>query len=115
MGKKHQQYGLRVLDFTWMLAGPYATRLLADFGAEVIKIQSKKTAKGAESNLTAYFNAWNRNKRSITLDLSYPEAREIVLRLTKITDLVIENFSPRVMSNWGLDYEQSEERRVGKE
>jgi len=106
MGKKHQQYGLRVLDFTWMLAGPYATRLLADFGAEVIKIQSKKTAKGAESNLTAYFNAWNRNKRSITLDLSYPEAREIVLKLATLSDIVIENFSPRVMSNWGLDYEQ---------
>jgi crotonobetainyl-CoA:carnitine CoA-transferase CaiB-like acyl-CoA transferase len=96
--------GLRVLDFTWMLAGPYATRLLADFGAEVIKVQSKKTAKGAESNFSAYFNAWNRNKRSITLDLSYPEARDIVLKLTAISDIVIENFSPRVMSNWGLDY-----------
>ena len=97
--------GLRVLDLTWVLAGPYATRLLADFGAEVIKIQSKKTAKGAESNSTGYFNTWNRNKRSITLDLSYPEAREIALRLVKISDVVIENFSPRVKSNWGLDYE----------
>ena len=101
--------GLRVLDFTWMLAGPYATRLLSDFGAEVIKIQSKKTAKGAESNLTAYFNAWNRNKRSITLDLSYPEAREIVLKLTALSDIVIENFSPRIMPNWCLDYEQLRE------
>ena len=72
--------GLRVLDFTWILAGPYATRVLADFGAEVIKIQSKKTAMGAESNLTGYFNHWNRNKRSITLDMSYPEAKEIVLK-----------------------------------
>jgi crotonobetainyl-CoA:carnitine CoA-transferase CaiB-like acyl-CoA transferase len=98
--------GLRVLDFTWVLAGPYATRILADFGAEVIKVQSKKIAKGAESNLTGYFNNWNRNKRSITLDLSYPEAREIALKLTALSDIVIENFSPRVMSNWGLNYEQ---------
>ena len=96
--------GLRVLDFTWMLAGPYATRMFADFGAEVIKIQSKKTAKGAESNLTGYFNHWNRNKRSITLDMSYPEAKEIILELTRISDVVIENFSPRVMTNWGLNY-----------
>jgi crotonobetainyl-CoA:carnitine CoA-transferase CaiB-like acyl-CoA transferase len=103
--------GLRVLDFTWMLAGPYATRLLADFGAEVIKIQSKKTASGAESNPTPYFNAWNRNKRSITLDLGHPEAREIALKLTAISDIVIENFSPRVMSNWGLNYERLREVR----
>jgi crotonobetainyl-CoA:carnitine CoA-transferase CaiB-like acyl-CoA transferase len=98
--------GIRVLDFTWMLAGPYATRIFADFGAEVIKIQSKKTARGAESNLTGYFNTWNRNKRSITLDMAYPEAREMVLKLTAKSDVVIENFSPRVMANWGLDYEK---------
>jgi crotonobetainyl-CoA:carnitine CoA-transferase CaiB-like acyl-CoA transferase len=97
--------GLRVLDFTWVLAGPYATRLLADFGAEVIKVQSGKTAKGAESNVSGYFNMWNRNKRSITLDLTCPEARDIVLRLVKISDVAIENFSPRVKSNWGLGYE----------
>jgi benzylsuccinate CoA-transferase BbsF subunit len=101
--------GLRILDFTWMLAGPYTTRIFADFGAEVIKVQSKKTARGAESNLTGYFNTWNRNKRSITLDLSHPEAREMVLKLTRITDAVIENFSPRVMPNWGLDYEKLKE------
>jgi len=104
--------GLRVLDFTWVLAGPYATRILADFGAEVIKVQSKKTADSAQSNLIGFFNHWNRNKRSITLDMSYPEAREIVLKLTKISDVVIENFSPRVMSNWGLDYEKLKEVRT---
>jgi crotonobetainyl-CoA:carnitine CoA-transferase CaiB-like acyl-CoA transferase len=103
--------GLRVLDFTWVLAGPYATRILADFGAEVIKIQSRKTAKGAESNLTGYFNHWNRNKRSITLDMSFPEARGIVLKLTAMSDVLIENFSPRVMSNWGLDFEKLKEVR----
>ncbi len=96
--------GLRVLDFTWMLAGPYAARIFADFGAEVIKVQSGKTARGAESNLTGYFKTWNRNKRSVTLDLSRPEARELVLKLTEKSDVVIENFSPRVMINWGLGY-----------
>src|SRR4030042_3704745 len=106
-------HGIRVLDFSWMLAGPYATRILADFGAEVIKIQSKKTAKGAESNLTGYFNTWNRNKRSITLDLSCPEAKNIVLRLVKISDAVIENFSPRVKSNWGLDHERLKDVNPG--
>jgi crotonobetainyl-CoA:carnitine CoA-transferase CaiB-like acyl-CoA transferase len=102
-------HGLRVLDFTWMLAGPYTTRIFADFGAEVIKVQSKRTVGSAESNLTGYFNTWNRNKRSITLDLSHPEAREMVLKLTAICDVVIENFSPRVMPNWGLDYEKLKE------
>ena len=103
--------GIRVLDFTWMLAGPYATRILADFGAEVIKIQSKKTAKGIESNPTTYFNTWNRNKRSITLDMSYPEAGEILLKLIERSDVLIENFSPRVMLNWGIHYEKLKEVR----
>ena len=73
--------GIRVLDFTWVLAGPFATRILADFGAEVIKVQSLKTAKSPESNLNGYFNTWNRNKRSITLDMSHSEARDLILLL----------------------------------
>jgi len=78
---------------------------LADFGAEVIKVQSGKTATGAESNSTGYFNTWNRNKFGITLDMSHPEARELALKLVKISDVVIENFTPRVMVNWGLSYD----------
>jgi benzylsuccinate CoA-transferase BbsF subunit len=97
--------GLRILDFTRVLAGPFATRIFADFGAEVIKVQSNKTARGTESNRGAYFSVWNRNKRSITLDMSHPEARELALKLVAISDVVIENFSPRVMSNWALTYE----------
>lgn len=97
---------IRVLDFSRVLAGPYATRILGDFGAEVIKVQSRKTATGSDDNNGAYFSAWNRNKRSITLDMSYPEAREIALKLTAISDVVVENFSPRVMENWGLSYEK---------
>lgn len=100
---------IRVLDFTRVLAGPYTTRVLGDLGAEVIKVQSKKTAKGTESDESAYFRTWNRNKRSISLDMDYPEAREIVLRLARLCDVVVENFSPRVMVNWGLTYEKLRE------
>ena len=98
--------GVRILDFSRILAGPYATRMLADFGAEVIKVQSQKTANGAELNTGRYFSTWNRNKRSITLDLSFPEARALALRLVTICDVVVENFSPRVMTNWGLNYNE---------
>ena len=98
--------GVRVLDFTWMLAGPYATRILADFGAEIIKVQSGKVATGAEQNDTPYFATWNRNKLGITLDLGRPEARRLALDLVKKCDVVIENFTPRVMDNWELNYEK---------
>lgn len=97
--------GVRVLDFSWVLSGPYATRLLGDFGAEVIKVQSAKTAKGAESPDSPWFATWNRNKRSITLDMGRKEAVAIALRLACVSDIVVENFSPRVFMNWGLGHE----------
>lgn len=96
--------GIRVLDFTRVLAGPYATRVLADFGAEVIKVQCRKTALGAEANQTPYFDMYNRNKKSITLDLDKPQARALVLALVQKCDVVAENFSPRVLENWRLTY-----------
>lgn len=96
--------GLRVIDFSRVLAGPYTTRILADYGAEVIKVQSKKTATGSEANDSAYFKRWNRNKRSVTLDMERKESRGLLLRLVSECDLFVENFSPRVMPNWGLDY-----------
>ena len=96
--------GLRVLDFSRVLAGPSATRLLADFGADVIKVQARKTSGGAEDNEQPYFAAWNRNKRSIVLDMQLPEARRAALDLVRKCDVVIENFAPRVLDNWGLDY-----------
>lgn len=97
--------GVRILDFTRVLAGPYATRILADFGAEVIKVQSKNAATGAEHNDSAYFKTWNRNKKSITLNMAKKEARQLVRSLATISDIVVENFSPRVMANWNLTYE----------
>jgi crotonobetainyl-CoA:carnitine CoA-transferase CaiB-like acyl-CoA transferase len=102
---------IRILDFSRVLAGPYATRILGDFGAEVIKVQTRKTATGSDDNNGPYFNAYNRNKRSITLDMSHPKAGEIALKLTAISDVVVENFSPRVMFNWGLNYEKLREVR----
>ena len=98
--------GIRILDFSRVLAGPHATRTLGDFGAEVIKVQSQKTATGTEFNDGPYFAAWNRNKRSITLNLDRPGSKEIALKLVSICDVVVENFSPRVMFNWGLNYER---------
>lgn len=97
--------GIRIVDFTRVVAGPYATRILADFGAQVIKVQCAKTATGAEDNTSGYFSAWNRNKKSITLDMAHPEARQLALKLVALSDIVVENFSSRVMKNWYLDYE----------
>jgi crotonobetainyl-CoA:carnitine CoA-transferase CaiB-like acyl-CoA transferase len=96
--------GIRIIDLTRMLSGPYATRILGDFGAEVIKVQSTLTARGAERNDSPYFCAWNRNKRSICLDLNHPEARNLLLELVSISDIVVENYSPRVLKNWELTY-----------
>jgi benzylsuccinate CoA-transferase BbsF subunit len=95
--------GIRVLDCSWVLAGPYATRLLADFGAEVIKVHP--LAEEADDKFSRdYYKTWNRNKRSITLDVNKPAGLEIARKLVTMCDIVVENFNPRVMINWGLDY-----------
>jgi benzylsuccinate CoA-transferase BbsF subunit len=96
--------GIKVLDFTWVLAGPYATRILADFGAEVIKVQPLLPQ---EDNAFArgYDNTWNRSKRAVTLNMNKAEGVAIAKRLVALSDAVVENFTPRVMANWGLDYE----------
>jgi benzylsuccinate CoA-transferase BbsF subunit len=97
--------GIRVLDFSWVLAGPYTTRMLADFGAEVIKVQPLSPSAGDRFS-RGYFNTWNRNKLAITLDPGKPEGLKTAMDLVKICDVVVENFSPRVMSNWGMDYSE---------
>lgn len=94
---------IRILDFSWVLAGPYATRLMADFGAEVIKIQP--LLQGASDRYDqGYYNTWNRNKLGITLNLNQPEGIALVKKLVQISDIIVENFSPRVMANWGISY-----------
>lgn len=97
--------GVRVLDFTWVVAGPYATRVLADLGAEIIKVQSRLTMHMIGNNNTVpLFLHLNRNKRGIQLNMGQPEARALARRLVGLSDLVIDNFSARVMGQWGLDY-----------
>src|SRR4030067_3126608 len=94
-------HDLRILDFTWALAGPYATRLLADFGAEVIKVQPLLSTEADDAFSRGYYNTWNRNKLGITLNLNKPEGIALAKRLVFKCDAVVENFPPRVMPNWG--------------
>lgn len=95
--------GVRVLDFTWVVAGPVATRILADHGAEVIKVERRNSLDegGRRGGLTGNLN---RGKRSVVVDLSTPRGVELVRALAARSDVVIDNFSARVMANWGLDY-----------
>jgi len=106
--------GVRILDFTRYLAGPYGTYQLALLGAEVIKIeprdgddtrQTLSSREWAERKMSPGFLAVNANKRSITLDTRRPEAVEIVKRLVRTADVVWENFRPGVMDKLGVGYE----------
>ncbi len=96
--------GVRILDFTWVVAGPVAVRILADQGAEVIKIERRDTLDlgtrrgGFSGNL-------HRGKESTVINMADPRGIEIAQKLAAISDVVIDNFSARVMRNWGLDYE----------
>ncbi len=106
---------IRVLDFTQLLQGPYATQMLGDLGADVIKIE--KAGSGDLYRSMTFFNEWigdgespcflpwNRNKRSLAINLKDPEAKEIILKLAEKADIVVENFRPGVMAKLGLGYE----------
>lgn len=105
--------GVRILDFTQVLAGPYASYQLALLGAEVIKIERRGgedmrrtplAREWAERNMASAFIAVNGNKQSVTLDLQRPEAREIVLKLAVEADVVMENFRAGVMDRLGFGY-----------
>ncbi len=97
-------HDIRILDFTWVLVGPYATRILADFGAEVIKIQTL-LPEAQDKFSRGYYNTWNRNKLGVTLNLNKPQGVAVARKLVALSDAVVENFTPRVMTNWGLDYD----------
>lgn len=94
--------GIRVLDFTWVVAGPVATRILADHGAEVIKLERKPGPLG--SRQTGLQGDLHRNKRSIAVNMGTPRGVEIARRLAQVSDIVMDNFSARVMRSWGMDY-----------
>ena len=109
--------GLRVLDLTHVWIGPLVTRILADFGADVIKVEHARhpdntrvgfvagnEASGAYWNRSPYFAKRNAGKRAIQLDLAHPEGKALFLRLVRETGVVVENFTPGVMERLGLDY-----------
>ncbi|WP_251446361.1 CaiB/BaiF CoA-transferase family protein [Microbacterium sp. USTB-Y] len=103
--------GVRVADFSRVLAGPYATMTLADFGADVIKVEPQagddtrhwRPPVDAEGTAT-YFGSVNRNKRSVALDLATEAGRTEAIRLAASADVVVENFRPGVMARFGLDH-----------
>jgi formyl-CoA transferase len=104
--------GLRVVDLTRVLGGPYCTMVLSDHGAEVIKLEPPQGDEvrdwGPPFNAdgdASYFVGVNRNKRSVGLDLSKPAGKEVLLRLLEGADVLVENFKPGSMEKWGLGYE----------
>ena len=118
-GRKGPLDGIVVLDLTRILAGPYMTQLLGDYGAEIIKVERPglgddtrrwgppfvKDAEGRDTSESAYYLCANRNKRSIAVDLSTPEGAETVRRLAARADVLAENFRPGSLAKYGLDYE----------
>ena len=103
--------GLRVIDLTRVLGGPYCTMVLSDHGAEVIKLEPPQGDEVRDwgppfhEGDASYFIGVNRNKRSVGLDLSKPAGREVLLRLLEGADVLIENFKPGAMERWGLGHE----------
>ncbi len=104
--------GIRVLDFTIAQQGPYATLLLADMGAEVIKVEAPGRGEvgrilgmDRKSGFSCYFFAINRGKKGLALDLKSPQGREVALRLARDCDVAVHNFRPGVMEKLGLGYE----------
>lgn len=109
---------IRIVDFSRVLAGPFATQVLGDLGAEIIKIEQIVTGDDTRSLLpepnlggeSFFYLALNRNKRSIALDLRTEEGRKIALDLIATADVVLENFTTRVMQQFGLDYASLKDR-----
>ncbi len=95
--------GVRILDFTHVLAGPFGTRVLGDLGADVIKITAASRSGGANTPDHPYYMCWNRNKRNVSLNMAVPEAREVARRLAATSDVIMENFSAGVLNRWRLD------------
>lgn len=108
----HALDGIKVLDLTRVLGGPYSTQILADHGAEVIKVESNlgDEVRGwgppFVNDMASYFINVNRNKRSVAIDLTKPEGKSIILQLLNTSDVLIENFKTGTMEKWGLGYEK---------
>ncbi len=112
--------GIRILDLSRLLPGAYASQMLADFGADVIKVEEPGSGDYGRfmppqgpGGMSLYFTAINRNKRSITINLKAEQGREIFLRMVRHADVVLESFRPGVMERLGLGYEQLKELHPG--
>ena len=105
--------GIRVLDLTWVVSGPMATRIFADLGAEVIKVEARDRMQQTRQltfnprvvSTQGFYQYFNRNKRGVSLNLAEPEGKDVFRRLAAISDVVICNFSAHVMERWGFDYD----------
>ncbi|HSD59663.1 MAG TPA: CaiB/BaiF CoA-transferase family protein, partial [Burkholderiales bacterium] len=118
---------LRVLDLSRVLAGPWAGQLLADLGAEVIKVERPlagddtrawgppwlKDAHGRDTAESAYHLSCNRGKKSVTVDISAPEGQELVRRLAAQSDILLENYKAGALARYGLAWEQLQELNPG--
>lgn len=108
--------GVRILDLSWILSGPYATMVLSDLGAEVIKVERPGIGDIARGNgpfiggVSSYFLSLNRGKKSLSLDLTTDQGKEIFLKLVEKVDVVVENFVPGTMENLGLGYNVIKQR-----
>jgi formyl-CoA transferase len=104
--------GIRVLELGQLIAGPFAAKMLGEFGAEVIKIEPPKTGdplrkwRLLHDDTSVWWEVQSRNKKSVTLDLRQPEGQEVVRRLVKDTDVLIENFRPGTLEGWGLGWDE---------
>ena len=117
-------HGVRVIDLTWIIAGPTATRFLADFGADVVKVEHEQAidpirlgrplvGDAPTLNNSGFFNYVNRNKRSVLLNVRHPFGLDLLKRLIAVSDVVIENFSAGTLASWELDYPQLRELNAG--
>jgi len=111
MKRKKPLEDIVVLDLTRVLAGPYCSMILANLGAKIIKVERPETGDDARSfgpyknGQSAYFVSLNRGKKSIAIDLKKPEGKQIIKELTKVSDVVLENFRPGTMRKLGLSYD----------
>ena len=103
--------GIKVIDLSRVLGGPYCTQMLGDHGAEIIKVEppqgdeTRTWGPPFQGDAASYFIGVNRNKRGVVLDLAKPQGREVLFRLLETADVLVENFKTGTLEKWGLGYE----------